>query len=90
MLNICRKNYGLRQPAAPTNQKAGNAAVTGQAVTLPVTPAHRTAIDSSQNFYNAPDQLVPVDEELATALPRGNHIDQRTLLTELRCQTHEN
>jgi len=27
-----------------------------------VTPAHRTAIDSSQNFYNAPDQLVPVDE----------------------------
>ena len=28
---------------------------------------NRTHIDSPRNFYNAPDQLVPVDEELATA-----------------------
>jgi len=29
---------------------------------------NQTHIDSPQNFYNAPDQLVPVDEQLATAV----------------------
>jgi len=45
-----------------TDQKDGNAAVTGQAVTPPVTIKNRTHIFSPRNFYNAPDQLVPVDE----------------------------
>jgi len=40
----------------------GNAAVTGQAFTPPVTIKNRTHIFSPRNFYNAPDQLVPVDE----------------------------
>jgi len=59
---MCQHHRQAHQSQASTDLIAGNAAVTGQAVTLPVTPAHRTAIDSSQNFYNAPDQLVPVDE----------------------------
>jgi len=40
----------------------GNAAVTGQAANPTRDIANRTDIDSPQNFYNAPDQLVPVDE----------------------------
>ena len=70
--------------------EAANAAVTGQAVTLPVNPPNRTHIDSPRNFYNAPDQLVHMDEELATALPSRNYFDYRILLTKLCGQTHKN
>jgi len=56
----------------------------------PQSCGHNTTDNNHSSSVNPTSKALltcgPVEPMLATALPRGNHIDHRTLQTKLRCQ----